>query len=199
MEARKNVRRSVNISILLHAPRNSIMRPVIPRRTLPMPSSRKPPKWKWISRPVMCVCCASSLPMMWVRRSTRCWWRARWKARSCRHRAMPLLEDFKTKDGRVLTDQLSTYLIPTIWDIPEKVETVLVEVPDPNGPWGARGRRRIALPDRWHLPSAQPSTMPPASGSMNFRSRRNVCCGRWVKSECHRSADTRAERFRILS
>ncbi|MBN2116238.1 MAG: xanthine dehydrogenase family protein [Anaerolineales bacterium] len=50
-----------------------------------------------------------------------------------------VLEDFKTSDGRVLTDQLSTYLIPTIWDIPEKVETVIVEVPDPNGPWGARG------------------------------------------------------------
>lgn len=50
-----------------------------------------------------------------------------------------VLEDYKTKDGRVLTDQLSTYLIPTIWDIPEKVESVLVEVPDPNGPWGARG------------------------------------------------------------
>jgi len=50
-----------------------------------------------------------------------------------------ILEDYKTKDGRVLTDQLSTYLIPTIWDIPEKVETVLLEVPDPNGPWGARG------------------------------------------------------------
>ncbi len=49
------------------------------------------------------------------------------------------LEDFKTEDGRVLTDQLSTYLIPTIWDIPEKVETVIVEIPDPNGPWGARG------------------------------------------------------------
>jgi CO/xanthine dehydrogenase Mo-binding subunit len=50
-----------------------------------------------------------------------------------------VLEDFKTKDGRVLTDQFSTYLIPTIWDIPEKVETVFVEIPDPNGPWGARG------------------------------------------------------------
>ena len=50
-----------------------------------------------------------------------------------------LMEDWKTKDGHVLTDQLSTYLIPTIWDIPEKVETVMVEVPDPNGPWGARG------------------------------------------------------------
>ena len=50
-----------------------------------------------------------------------------------------VLEDYKTKDGRVLTDQLSTYLIPTIWDIPEKVETVFLEIPDPNGPWGARG------------------------------------------------------------
>jgi CO/xanthine dehydrogenase Mo-binding subunit len=50
-----------------------------------------------------------------------------------------LLEDYKTRDGYVLTDQLSTYLIPTIWDIPEKVESVILEVPDPNGPWGARG------------------------------------------------------------
>ena len=50
-----------------------------------------------------------------------------------------ILEDWKMKDGYVLTDQFSTYLIPTIWDIPEKVETVMVEVPDPNGPWGARG------------------------------------------------------------
>ena len=39
----------------------------------------------------------------------------------------------------MLTDQFSTYLIPTIWDIPEKVESVIVEVPDPIGPWGARG------------------------------------------------------------
>jgi CO/xanthine dehydrogenase Mo-binding subunit len=50
-----------------------------------------------------------------------------------------VMEEYKTKDGKVLTDQLSTYLIPTIWDIPEKVESILVEVPDPNGPWGARG------------------------------------------------------------
>ena len=48
-------------------------------------------------------------------------------------------EDWKTKDGRVLSDQLSTYLLPTILDIPESVESVLVEVPDPNGPFGARG------------------------------------------------------------
>ena len=50
-----------------------------------------------------------------------------------------LLENFITKDGYVLTDQLSTYLIPTILDIPDAVEPVIVEVPDPIGPWGARG------------------------------------------------------------
>ena len=50
-----------------------------------------------------------------------------------------LLEDLKVKDGRILSNQLSTYLIPTILDIPDKVESVIVEVPDPNGPWGARG------------------------------------------------------------
>jgi CO/xanthine dehydrogenase Mo-binding subunit len=50
-----------------------------------------------------------------------------------------ITENYQTKAGRVLTDQLSTYLLPTVLDIPEKVESVLVEVPDPNGPWGARG------------------------------------------------------------
>ena len=50
-----------------------------------------------------------------------------------------IMEDLKVKNGRILTDQLSTYLIPTIHDIPEKVEAVLVEEADPNGPWGARG------------------------------------------------------------
>jgi CO/xanthine dehydrogenase Mo-binding subunit len=54
-----------------------------------------------------------------------------------------LTEDLKTKDGRVLSDQLSTYLLPTILDIPEKVESVIVEVAEPNGPWGARGLGEI--------------------------------------------------------
>ena len=50
-----------------------------------------------------------------------------------------MLEDYKSQDGYVLSDQLSTYLIPTILDIPQKVDSVILEVPDPNGPWGARG------------------------------------------------------------
>lgn len=50
-----------------------------------------------------------------------------------------LLEDFKMEGGIVQTDQLSTYLIPTVLDVPEAVEPVILEVPDPRGPWGARG------------------------------------------------------------
>jgi len=50
-----------------------------------------------------------------------------------------MLENFLTKNGQVLTDQLSTYLIPTVLDIPNSVESVIIEVPDPIGPWGARG------------------------------------------------------------
>jgi len=50
-----------------------------------------------------------------------------------------LLENFIQKDGVVLTDQLSTYLIPTILDIPAKIESIIVETPDPNGPSGGRG------------------------------------------------------------
>ncbi len=50
-----------------------------------------------------------------------------------------LMEDFVHEDGYVQTSELSTYLVPTIWDIPVNFKTVIVEYEDPNGPWGARG------------------------------------------------------------
>ncbi len=50
-----------------------------------------------------------------------------------------LLENLQMKEGHVLTDQLSTYLIPTVLDVPDAVAPIIVEVPDPRGPWGARG------------------------------------------------------------
>ncbi len=50
-----------------------------------------------------------------------------------------ILENFILKNGHTLTSKFSTYLIPTVLDIPEKVESVIVERPDPIGPWGARG------------------------------------------------------------
>ncbi len=48
-------------------------------------------------------------------------------------------ENFIVEGGRVMTPHLSTYLIPTVADVPERVESVIVEHPDPRGPWGARG------------------------------------------------------------
>jgi CO/xanthine dehydrogenase Mo-binding subunit len=48
-------------------------------------------------------------------------------------------ENFIVEDGRVLTPYLSTYLIPTIADIPERVDAVIVERPDPRSAWGVRG------------------------------------------------------------
>jgi CO/xanthine dehydrogenase Mo-binding subunit len=50
-----------------------------------------------------------------------------------------VLEDWKAREGRVLTDKFSTYLIPTVLDVPDRMDALIVEVPDPNGPFGARG------------------------------------------------------------
>lgn len=50
-----------------------------------------------------------------------------------------LLEDFQQKEGYVQTSMLSTYLIPTVLDIPQRVDSLIMEMPDPRGPWGARG------------------------------------------------------------
>jgi CO/xanthine dehydrogenase Mo-binding subunit len=50
-----------------------------------------------------------------------------------------VLENFIQKNGKVLTSTLSTYLIPTVLDIPDSIQSVIMETPDPRGPWGARG------------------------------------------------------------
>jgi CO/xanthine dehydrogenase Mo-binding subunit len=50
-----------------------------------------------------------------------------------------ILEDFVQKEGYVQTQHLSTYLIPSILDIPDDVHSLILEYPDPIGPWGARG------------------------------------------------------------
>ena len=50
-----------------------------------------------------------------------------------------LMENLIQRDGYVLTKKLSTYLIPTVLDIPDHVESLILEYPDPIGPWGARG------------------------------------------------------------
>jgi CO/xanthine dehydrogenase Mo-binding subunit len=50
-----------------------------------------------------------------------------------------ILENFIQQDGRVLTDMLSNYLIPTVLDIPGEVESIVLELAEPIGPFGARG------------------------------------------------------------
>ncbi len=50
-----------------------------------------------------------------------------------------ILEKFVQQDGYVQTQHLSTYLIPTVLDVPDQVKPVIMEFPDPIGPWGARG------------------------------------------------------------
>jgi CO/xanthine dehydrogenase Mo-binding subunit len=50
-----------------------------------------------------------------------------------------LSEHLHVADGRVLNPRLSTYLIPGIGDIPSRIQSVVLELADPRGPWGARG------------------------------------------------------------
>ena len=50
-----------------------------------------------------------------------------------------LMEDFQMREGHVLTQYLSTYLIPGVLDVPHRVESVILELAEPNGPFGARG------------------------------------------------------------
>ena len=56
-----------------------------------------------------------------------------------------LLENFIQDGGYVMTDKLSTYLIPTVYDVPSILESVVMENPDPNGPRGGIGCGRNAI------------------------------------------------------
>jgi len=49
-----------------------------------------------------------------------------------------LVEEHLTRDGRILNDQLSTYIIPTAADVPE-IRAHVVEHPYSWGPYGAKG------------------------------------------------------------
>lgn len=56
-----------------------------------------------------------------------------------------MMEHFQMREGKVLTPYLSNYLIPGVLDIPEKVDSVILELADPRGPWGARGMAEMPL------------------------------------------------------
>jgi len=50
-----------------------------------------------------------------------------------------VLENFIENGGQVQTPDLTTYLIPTVQDIPDQIDSLVLETADPRGPWGARG------------------------------------------------------------
>ncbi len=50
-----------------------------------------------------------------------------------------LMENFVQKNGRTVTQYLSTYLIPGVADVAQEIVPVIMEIPDPQGPLGARG------------------------------------------------------------
>lgn len=50
-----------------------------------------------------------------------------------------VMEHLISDQGRIKNPFLSTYLIPTVWDVPKEVKSVILEYKDPIGPWGARG------------------------------------------------------------
>jgi len=56
-----------------------------------------------------------------------------------------LMEHFQMRDGQVLTPYFSTYLLPTALDMPTEIVPVILELADPNGPYGARGMAEMPL------------------------------------------------------
>ena len=56
-----------------------------------------------------------------------------------------MMEHLISKDGRILNPHLSTYLIPTVYDVPREVKSVILEYPIDIGPWGVRGMAEMPL------------------------------------------------------
>jgi CO/xanthine dehydrogenase Mo-binding subunit len=56
-----------------------------------------------------------------------------------------LTEDFRIRDGRILTPNFTTYLLPTALDVPLEIYPVVMETADPIGPYGARGMSEMPL------------------------------------------------------
>ena len=71
---------------------------------------------------------------------------------------LAVMEEIQTRDGIITNASFTDYLIPTALDMPP-VDSVLVEVPDPDAPYGAKGvgepptvvvdgRDRVSAPQR---------------------------------------------------
>jgi CO/xanthine dehydrogenase Mo-binding subunit len=49
-----------------------------------------------------------------------------------------LMEELLQENGRLINSHLSEYIAPLVTEIPE-IERIIIEVPEPSGPFGARG------------------------------------------------------------
>lgn len=56
-----------------------------------------------------------------------------------------LMEHLVSESGRIKNPYFSTYLIPTVLDVPLEVKSVVLEYPDPIAPWGARGMAEMPM------------------------------------------------------
>jgi CO/xanthine dehydrogenase Mo-binding subunit len=65
-----------------------------------------------------------------------------------------IMEHLVSENGRIKNPYLSTYLIPTVLDVPTEVKSVILEYADPIGPFGARGMAEMP-----YLPLAPAITM----------------------------------------
>ena len=54
-------------------------------------------------------------------------------------------ENLRSAGGRLQNMRLSTYLMPGIGDIPTNVDSIVLELADPLGPWGARGMAEMGM------------------------------------------------------
>jgi len=56
-----------------------------------------------------------------------------------------LFEDCIVRDGKVLNHDFSTYIIPSIRDVPGEVVTTILEEPSTVGPYGAKGIAEVVI------------------------------------------------------
>jgi CO/xanthine dehydrogenase Mo-binding subunit len=56
-----------------------------------------------------------------------------------------VMENLVSEQGRIRNPYLSTYLIPTVLDVPVRVRSVILEYADPIGPFGARGMAEMPM------------------------------------------------------
>ena len=55
-----------------------------------------------------------------------------------------LLEEFVVNEGRIITNNLATYILPTAVDLPQ-METIFISLTEDEGPFGMKGIGEIGL------------------------------------------------------